>query len=123
MNTATAPAPAVIAPEYQEVNGTFYHKETPRCSIDLIEEARRTGARVALAYGDVKTGQDWGDRYDIFGKIGRSMGPVKIPLLIKTRRSLGGGGILDHCIVRLKINGVLRYQHPEYKHPSDFVRK
>jgi len=94
------------------VNGTTYHDETPSKVIDILEAARlnhvddqygrplRGHLRLRLHYGDVKTGRPWGDSET--GQIGRSTGTSKIPLLIKTRRSMGGGGILDHCIVKIE---------------------
>jgi hypothetical protein len=48
------------------------------------------------------------------GRKGRSMGPVKVPLLIANSRSMGGGAILDHCIVRLFVDGREAYRHPKY---------
>lgn len=88
-------------PKYTEVNGTCYHKTTPKQVIDILEEARENRTRLLFDFGDVKTGKSWGETYDIRGTIGRSTGILKIPLLIKTKRSTGGGGILDHCIIKI----------------------
>jgi len=94
------------------VNGTTYKDDTPTKVIDILEAARlnhvedsygrpvRGRLRLRLHYGDIKTGHPWGDSET--GQIGRSTGTVKIPLLIKTRRSMGGGGILDNCIVKIE---------------------
>lgn len=84
---------------YKEVNGTSYHKETPDAVIIILEWSRETKTRITIDYGDIKTGKTWGEVYDIEGHVGRSTGEIKIPLLIKTSRSTGGGGILDHCII------------------------
>lgn len=70
--------------------------------------------RIRVFYGDVKTGKDWGEEYDTMGYIGASMGPQQIPLLINSRRSMGGGGILTHCIVKITSDHVTLYQHPLY---------
>jgi hypothetical protein len=97
------------------IDGTTYKAGTPRRVVDLLEHSRRTRERICLRYGDVQTGRDWGDRR-MCGQIGRSMGPIKIPLLIATRRSVGGAGLLEHVIVRItnpKTQGVL-YSHPKY---------
>ena len=88
--------------EYQVVNGTSYHVETSAEVIRILEIAKSNNTRIVLDYGDVKTGESWGELYDIVGRIGRSGGSIKIPLLIHNKRSLGGGAILDHCIIGIK---------------------
>jgi hypothetical protein len=102
------------------VNGTTYHDDTPRAVIDVIEGARGSGQRLRFHWGDVTTGQDWGDRHDVAGRIGRSMGPTKVPLLLHNVRSIGGGAILDHCIVKITTSagGHVLYQHPKYTPPT-----
>jgi len=100
-------------------NGTTYHDETPASVIGWLETSRQRGQRIRVFYGDTDTGRDWMEENDTMGMVGRSMGPCKIPLLVKTRRSLGGGGILDNCIVRITTkdrNGKITdvYQHPNY---------
>lgn len=88
--------------KYKEVNGTSYHVETPEAVIKVLESARANHTRIVLDYGDVKTGESWGEVYDIAGYIGRSTGSIKVPLLIHNSRSMGGGAILDHCIIGIK---------------------
>jgi hypothetical protein len=103
---------------HQVVKGTYYHKDTSQKVIDTIECARLNNFRIVLDYGDVKTGRSWGELHDIKGYVGRSTGTIKIPLLIKTKRSSGGGSVLDNHIVKIteadKPHRVL-YQHPTYK--------
>jgi hypothetical protein len=74
--------------------------------------------RVRLYYGDRATGRDWGEENDVTGYVGRSMGPKKIPLLMATRYSMGGGGVLVDCIVRMLVDGRETYCHPLYKAPA-----
>lgn len=103
--------------EYNVVNGTSYHIETSKQVIDVLEQVKEKRTRIQVDYGDVKTGKSWGEVYDITGTIGRSTGINKIPLLIHNTRSMGGGGLLDHCIVKISISkgkSVL-YQHPQYE--------
>ena len=99
-----------------EHNGTTYDDRTPQAVIDVLERVRMSETRIIVAYGDTDTGRDWNDRYDIAGRVGRSMGPVKVPLLLHNRRSLGGTQMLDHCIVKIvtAIGKRVLYQHPTY---------
>ena len=87
--------------EYLEVNGTSYPIDTDPEEINILEMSRAKRFRIVLEYGDVKTGEVWMDATPNRGFIGRSMGPVKIPLLIRTNRSYGGEATLEHCIVRI----------------------
>ena len=50
---------------------------------------------------------------------------MKVPLLVANRRSLGGGAILTHCIVRIResAGGRVLYQHPSYHHGSFEIRQ
>jgi hypothetical protein len=53
------------------------------------------------------------------GRIGRSMGPVKIPIVLSNRRSIGGHGLLDTCVIKIeyanKSNGGVVWKHPAYQ--------
>jgi hypothetical protein len=110
--------------EYKVINGTSYDARTPYGLCDVLERLREKGrtpnARVVLVYGNVETGEVWEDATPMRGTIGRSMGSVKIPLLIRTRRSFGGEGILDHCIlsVRASVGGACYYEHPILNRPK-----
>lgn len=109
--------------DYRIVAGTYYHIETPRQVIDVLESARHSKQRLRLHYGDQETGRDWLEEHDVVGYIGRSTGPIKVPLMIHNRRSLGGPALLDRCIIKIrstgKHGGVL-YQHPNY-HTETFT--
>lgn len=83
-------------------SGTAYHIETDDELVRILENIRHDGTRVTLDYGDVKTGESWGEQYDITGTLSRSTGRIKIPILIHNSRSFGGGAILDHCIIGIK---------------------
>ena len=64
-----------------------------------------TDRRVRLFLGDPETGRDWGEENDVTGYVGRSTGPSKVPLLLATRRSMGGGAILVDCVLRMLVDG------------------
>ncbi|MFH1980386.1 MAG: hypothetical protein ABIL58_00950 [Pseudomonadota bacterium] len=106
--------------QFWVIDGTTYHRDTPRQVVRALEDARQRSPkpRVRIFLGDTETGRDWLEENDVTGFIGRSMGPVKVPLLLHTRHSDGGGAILDHCIVRLMVDGVERYRHPKYYQPK-----
>jgi hypothetical protein len=94
---------------------TWYDPETHPEVKRQLELARRGKYRLRLEYGDSETGQAWDDRPNS-GTISRSMGPLKVPLLIKNSRSMGGEPISTACIVRISETpgGRLLWQHPSY---------
>lgn len=106
--------------KYKIKNGTAYHFQTPDVIVNILEEARQSNKSIRLrfCFGDVETGRDWEEVYDTTGYIGRSTGSIKIPLLLAKITSSGGGGLLDHCIVRIekKIHG--GSYHEVYRHPN-----
>jgi hypothetical protein len=110
--------------QYKVVNGTSYDVRTPDEVVRVLEQARLNRTRLHVSFGDTATGRDWLEEFDINGYVGRSMGPVKVPLLIANRRSLGGAAILDHCIVRIRASagGRVLYQHPAYHFGSLAIR-
>jgi len=98
------------------VNGTSYHDETKPDVIKWLETSRERKQRIRIWYG--KNGQCWNDEYDTIGYVGRSTGNQKIPLLIHNSRSMGGGAILDDCIVRIDTKGSDGKIHTIYKDES-----
>jgi hypothetical protein len=109
---------------YKVINGTSYHEQTPDEICEILEYARRTRSRIKIDLGYTENsvakgkrlGQSWGEINDVTGYVGRSGGSVKIPILLHNSRSLGGGGMLDHCIVQIKESkgGRVLYQHKNY---------
>lgn len=95
-------------------NGTCYHAETSDKVIEALENARVNRLRVRVWYG--KDGKSWNEENDILGYIGRSTGNIKIPLLVYNRRSFGGGGLLDDCIVKIvdTKTGRTLYKHENF---------
>lgn len=108
----------------QNVNGTSYHPTTPAAVIRILENSRKSGTRLRLHYGDDKTGRDWLEENDVTGRVGRSSGSVKIPILLHNSRSMGGGGILDGSIVKIRAarGGAVLWQHPKYHLPRIQLR-
>ena len=87
--------------QYKVVNGTSYDSRTSDEVINLLEHYRSNKQRIRVFYGS--EGRCWNEEHDTMGTVGRSTGTCKIPLLIKSSRSYGGGSILDDRIVRIDV--------------------
>lgn len=94
---------------------TWFDVGTPEGVRSALESARRSGQRVRLFYGDTETGKAWPEENDVAGTIGRSMGPMKVPLIIANARSSGGPAILVSSIVAIAIGpNRFSYRHPQF---------
>ena len=118
---------------YKVCNGTYYDIRTPDKAVRVLEDCRIKRKRVRLFYAyqkeedkpiefvsDYEAGCAWNEEYETIGRIGRSTGNIKIPLLIKTGRSFGGGGLLDDvtgCIVDIENKAVL-YKADNFHFPE-----
>ena len=109
---------------YQLIDGDkdmpiAYHIDTPSDLVQKLESIRKNRTRVKLHYGDRETGKDWNEENYVTGTIGLSKGTdAYYPLLIDNKRSMGGGHILDHCIIKIKLTTGPRnviYKAPNYK--------
>lgn len=100
--------------QYKVVNGTSYDVRTDDEVIRILEDARYNCKRIRIFYGDITTGKCWNEEFDVIGIVGRSMGPIRIPILCRTKRSSGGGAILDNCIVKITIDKYTVYQHENF---------
>lgn len=101
---------------YKKSGETCYHVETEDKVIEVLDKAMQDRTRIIVDYGDVKTGKSWNEQHDITGRVGRSTGSFKIPLLVYNSRCYGGGGLLDHCIIKIITSKGKRvlYQHSKY---------
>ena len=114
--------------QYKIVNGTSYDARNPDAVVAVLEHARQHRQRLHVSLGETEgpqAGRDWLEEFETQGYVGRSMGPVKVPLLVANRRSTGGGAILDHCVVRIRTSsgGRVLYQHPKYHHGQLEIRR
>lgn len=109
---------------YRILNGTAYHAETPLACVNALERAREGDWRIRLWLGDThgeRAGEIWMSKWHVTGTLGRSCGRIKIPILLANARSMGGGGVLDHCIVRITLSGPPHtelYRHPQFRFPN-----
>ena len=128
--------------KYTFNNGFYFHKDTPAAVQSALIEAHASGQTVRIWLGDAVTGRAWDEEHDVLGTIGRSCGPVKVPLLVP-RGETGGGHLLDQCIVRIDVvrsvrvpremqaelggrrtmrMGSTRYAHPSF-HVGDWTQR
>lgn len=103
---------------YNVVNGTSYNQRTDTKVIRELENARISQTNVRVFYGDSTTGEVWPEEYDVHGHIGRSTGACKVPLLIKKSNSMGGGHMLDHCVLGILKRDTTGKLYWAYRHPK-----
>jgi hypothetical protein len=99
-----------------------FYKDTPQEVIDTILRARASKTRVKFMFGDLQTGQSWHEENDTCGYIGMSKGhSARYPILLHNSKSIGGGTILTHCILKISESkgGRILYQHGNFT-PSKF---
>jgi hypothetical protein len=98
---------------------TYFEPGTDPKVKQLLERYRKSRTSVRLFFGDTETGRDWMSEYDVFGTIGRSCGPQKVPLLVSDG-DFGGGAILTSCVLRIIEVDSLKevYVHPLYQAPN-----
>ena len=106
---------------FNEVEGTFYDLRTPAKVVMALESARKHGFTIRLFMGDRETGESWSEENDVSGRVSRSFGPRKVPILLNNRNSRGGPAILDHCIVGIIFRD--RYNSIQwlYRHPKLYL--
>ncbi|MES2089703.1 MAG: hypothetical protein V4532_06975 [Pseudomonadota bacterium] len=95
---------------------TYFAPRTDPKAAKVLEAYRRSGQAIRLILGDLTTGESWLDEHGVVGRIGRSGGWLKIPLLVEPGES-GGGAILTDCILCLVDwhTGKTPYRHPAYR--------
>ena len=107
-------------PEYKEGNpvrqvteyvvteyGTWYTADTDPEVMMVLDEliqdhvVRGPVPRVKIDFGDTETGKSWEEEFDTTGYVGRTIGPIKSPILLYNRRSIGGCIILANRILSI----------------------
>lgn len=101
---------------YKVCNGTFYHLETSDQMVNRLESLRLSGTRIRVSLGDSATGRDWQETFDVTGRIGRTTGPLKSPILVYNKRSFGGGLLSTQAIVKIETSAGkdLIWKHANY---------
>lgn len=98
---------------------TYFDPHTEPEVARVLESCRRTGNKVRLILGNTMTGQTWFDEFDVVGRIGRSTGWRKVPLLIEDGE-VGGGAILTACLLSIVDwqSGRTLFRHAAYQPPA-----
>lgn len=98
---------------------TYFDPGTDSKAARVLEQCRNAGTKVRLIQGDTSTGRAWLDEHDVVGRIGRSMGTLKVPLLIEQGEH-GGCAILTACLLVIVDwdSGKFLFRHPAYRTPD-----
>ena len=100
--------------------GTWFDPRTPEKVQRVLERLRKADSLVRVWCGDPETGEAWLEEQDCVGKIGRSTGPLKIPLLVPLR-SRGGPALFTERVLRivtLETDAGGGAEKEIYKHPK-----
>ena len=98
---------------------TYFDPGTDARLARVLESCRRQACTVRLILGDTTTGDSWLDEHDVVGRIGRSTGTLKVPLLVEDGEA-GGGAILCTCVLAVIDwqTGDALDRHPAYRPPE-----
>ncbi|AHF01393.1 hypothetical protein THIAE_06065 [Thiomicrospira aerophila AL3] len=103
---------------------TFYKYRTPKKVQSILEGYRKSEEKIRIFYGDYESGRDWLEEYDTVGRVSRSGGLLKVPILVADDEC-GGPALLDHCIVKLQdvTTGKVLWQHKNYQQPKFHIQE
>ena len=95
---------------------TYFDPGTDARAAKVIESCRTHERKIRLILGDTLTGEPWLEEHDVVGRIGRSIGTLKVPLLIEPGEQ-GGSAILCACILAIVdwASGNFLYRHDAYR--------
>jgi len=105
-------------------NGAYYNKDTAPEVMKVLDKCIQNKKPVRIYLGNPETGANWNEEHDTIGRVGRSTGPHKVPLLVEEGKNWGGA-ILTHCILRIvQRRGALElYRHPKFKLPTVEIKE
>lgn len=95
---------------------TYFDPGTDSKAAKVLESCRTHGRKIRLILGDTSTGEPWLEEHDVVGRIGRSTGSLKVPLLIEAGEC-GGTAILCTCLLAIIDwgSGDFLYRHAAYR--------
>ena len=102
---------------------TYFDPGTDPKVARVLERCRQRDTLVRLILGNAGSGESWLDEYDVVGRIGRSTGSLKVPLLIVPGED-GGPAILTNCVLAVIAwqTGRFLYRHPTFRAPELSIR-
>lgn len=97
---------------------TWFSPGTPPRVRQVLEAARKAMSLVRLWLGD-ETGLVWLEEFDTIGYVGRSCGPIRIPILVP-KGECGGGAISTNRILQIRLEDTkdVLYRHPDFRLPE-----
>lgn len=97
---------------------TWFDARTPKEVRRVLERYRKSEGMLRVYTGCADTGRDGLAEFGTIGRIGRSMGPMMVPLLVE-EGEYGGAALLTDSIVRLQdcTTGLDVYRHKQYHVP------
>jgi len=98
---------------------TYFAPGTDPKAALALERCRRDRCKVRLVLGDTTSGRSWLEQHDVVGRIGRSTGLRKVPLLVEPDDD-DSMPILTDRLLRLIDwhSGRDLYRHPAYRLPD-----
>lgn len=98
--------------------GTWFAPETPVAIQKLVNRLIHSNEKVRIFHGDRTTGRSWMEEFDVIGRVGRSTGTLKIPLLVSEEDNYGRS-LLEASIIRVIrcSDGKNLYRHPGFHVP------
>lgn len=104
--------------KYINYNDLYFRDGTDERVMRVLEQASKSQVRIRIFLGDPKTGEEWFETNDVMGRVGRTTGQIKVPILVPNVNSWGGTAISTNCIVKITIDRKIVYQCANYKVPQ-----
>lgn len=96
--------------------GTYFDPGTDAKAAKVLECCRIEERKVRLILGDTHTGDPWLEEHDVVGRIARSVGTLKVPLLIEPGEHGGGAILCAHLLAIVdRSSGDFLYRHAAYR--------
>jgi hypothetical protein len=103
---------------------TWFQPGTDPKAAKALERCRRACNKIRLILGSLETGVSWMNEHDIVGTVGRSLGPLRVPLLVEENSDCGDAISTDRLLALIDWRtGKFLYRHPAYRIPNLTIRR